>query len=287
MRLSYDISDNLNVYGSYATGFKATSWNLSRDSRPPASIFIPGSIASDPAPAPSPIRDAGLAVNNLTAGTRLAGPEESEVFEIGLKASFDRLAFNMTLFDQTIEGFQSNFFTGTGFAFVNAGEQSAQGLELDFTWSITDSFTLSGAGTFLDPVYDSFVGSVAGDISGTTPSGIPERSTSLAGTYEKTLANGWDFYARADWQHEADTEFFDDPANNALLAPGGYSRGADLVNGSLGIVTESGLGVSIWGRNIFDDQFITTAFPSVAQAGSISGYPNQPRTYGITVRKVF
>lgn len=287
LRLSYDISDNLNVYGSYATGFKATSWNLSRDSRPPASIFIPGSIASDPAPAPSPIRDAGLAVNNLTAGTRLAGPEESEVFEIGLKASFDRLAFNMTLFDQTIEGFQSNFFTGTGFAFVNAGEQSAQGLELDFTWSITDSFTLSGAGTFLDPVYDSFVGSVAGDISGTTPSGIPERSTSLAGTYEKTLANGWDFYARADWQHEADTEFFDDPANNALLAPGGYSRGADLVNGSLGIVTESGLGVSIWGRNIFDDQFITTAFPSVAQAGSISGYPNQPRTYGITVRKVF
>ncbi|MGB2219049.1 MAG: TonB-dependent receptor [Henriciella sp.] len=287
LRLSYDISDNLNLYGSYATGFKATSWNLSRDSRPPASIFIPGSTASVPAPAPSPIRDAGLAVNNLTTGTRLAGPEEAEVFEIGLKASFDNLAFNLTLFDQTIEGFQSNAFTGTGFALVNAGKQSAEGVELDFTWAITDAFTLSGAATFLDPIYDSFVGSAAGDISGTQPSGIPERSTSLAGTYEKTLANGWDFYARADWQHEADTEFFDDPANNALLAPGGFSRGTDLVNGSLGIVTDSGLGVSIWGRNIFDDQYITTAFPSVAQAGSISGYPSQPRTYGITVRKVF
>jgi len=287
LRLAYDLSENVNVYGSYATGFKATSWNLSRDSRPSSAIFIPGSPASDPPPPSSPIRDAGLAVNNLTTGTRLAGPEESEVLEIGLKASFDKIAFNVTLFDQTIKGFQSNAFTGTGFALVNAGEQSAQGLEVDFTWAITDTFTLSGAGTFLDPVYDSFVGSVAGDISGTTPSGIPETSTSLAGTYETTLANGWNFFARADWQYESDTAFFDDPANNALIAPGGYSRGIDLVNGSIGIVTQAGLGVSVWGRNVFDDQSITTAFPSVAQAGSISGYPNQPRTYGVTIRKVF
>lgn len=287
LRLTYDLSENVNVYGSYATGFKATSWNLSRDSRPSSAIFIPGSPASDPPPPSSPIRDAGLAVNNLTTGTRLAGPEESEVLEIGLKASFDKIAFNVTLFDQTIKGFQSNAFTGTGFALVNAGEQSAQGLEVDFTWAITDTFTLSGAGTFLDPVYDSFVGSVAGDISGTTPSGIPETSTSLAGTYETTLANGWNFFARADWQYESDTAFFDDPANNALIAPGGYSRGIDLVNGSIGIVTQAGLGVSVWGRNVFDDQSITTAFPSVAQAGSISGYPNQPRTYGVTIRKVF
>lgn len=287
LRLAYDISDNFNVYGSYATGFKATSWNLSRDSRPSSDIFIPGSSASIPPPPSSPIRDAGLAVNNLTTGTRLAGPEESEVFEIGLKASFDRVAFNVTLFDQTIEGFQSNVFTGTGFALANAGEQSAQGLEVDFTWAITDSFTLSGAGTFLDPVYDSFVNSAAGDISGATPSGIPETSTSLAGTYETTLSNDWDFFARADWQYESDTEFFDDPVNLALIAPGGYSRGIDVVNGSLGIVTPSGLGLSIWGRNVFDDQSITTAFPSVAQAGSISGYPSQPRTYGVTVRKVF
>ena len=287
LRLAYDVSENLNVYGSYATGFKATSWNLSRDSRPPASLFIPGSTASIPAPAPSPIRDAGLAVNNLTTGTRLAGPEESKVFEFGVKASFDTFAFNLALFDQTIEGFQSNAFTGTGFALLNAGEQSVQGVEVDFTWALTESFTLTGAGTFLDPVYDSFVGSVAGDISGTTPSGIPEISTSLAGTYETTLANGWNIFARADWQYEDDTAFFDDPANNALLDPGGYSRGVSLVNASLGVSTESGLGVSLWARNLFDDESITTAFPSVAQAGSISGYPNQPRTYGVTVRKEF
>ena len=34
-RLAWDVADNLNAYISYATGFKASSFNLSRDSRPP------------------------------------------------------------------------------------------------------------------------------------------------------------------------------------------------------------------------------------------------------------
>ena len=33
-RLAYDLTDTVNVYGSYATGYKASSINLSRDSRP-------------------------------------------------------------------------------------------------------------------------------------------------------------------------------------------------------------------------------------------------------------
>ena len=44
-RLAYDISPFLNVYVSYATGFKASSFNLSRDSRPLAAD-IPAIVAS-------------------------------------------------------------------------------------------------------------------------------------------------------------------------------------------------------------------------------------------------
>lgn len=284
LRLAYDATDNLNAYVSYATGFKATSWNLSRDSRPFASDFIPGSAVSGPAS--SPIRDAGLAVNNLTTGTRYAGPEESEVYEIGLKGSFDRFAFNVALFEQKIEGFQSNVFTGTGFALANAGEQSTTGVEFDTTWQATDNLTLTFAGTFLDPTYDSFVNSASGDISGQAPSGIPELSTSVSANYEFTFRN-LDSFVRGDWQYEEASDFFDDPANQALLETVGYTSEVNLFNASAGFVTETGLGVSIWGRNIFDDETITTAFPSVAQAGSLSGYPNQPATYGVTVRKTF
>lgn len=284
LRLAYDLTDNINVYGSYATGFKATSWNLSRDSRPFDSDFIAGSPVTNPPS--SLIRDAGLAVNNLTAGTRFAGPEDSEVFEIGVKGAFSNFAFNFAVFDQTIEGFQSNAFTGTGFALANAGEQSTQGAELDFTWNPTDALTLSFAGTYLDPVYDSFPGSASGDLSGTTPSGIPDIATSVGFNYDFSVGD-WDSYVRADWQYAANTDFFDDPGNQALIDSVGYSREISEINASAGFENQSGVSVSLWARNLLDDERITTAFPSVAQAGSISGYPNQPRTYGVTLRKRF
>ena len=280
-RLSADVNDNVSVYGSYATGFKATSWNLSRDSRPFPADFIPGSAVTSPPP--SPIRDAGLAVNNLTTGTRFAGPEEAEVFEIGLKARVNNFAVNVAVFDQAIKGFQSNVFTGTGFALANAGKQSTKGLEFDATWNPVDQLTLVFAGTFLDPKYDSFPNSASGDLSGETPSGIPKTSTSTSFVYD-FVVNNWDAYVRGDWQHSSSTPYFDSPTNQALI---GIERSFDLFNASAGVTLENDITLSVWGRNIFGEEYVTTAFPSVAQGGSISGYPNQPATYGVTARKTF
>jgi len=45
--------------------------------------------------------------------------------------------------------------------------------------------------------------------------------------------------------------------------------------------------LNLWGRNLTGDEYLLSAFPSVAQAGSISGYPSQPRTYGLTVKYNF
>jgi outer membrane receptor protein involved in Fe transport len=283
LRYAYDVTDNVNAYVSYATGFKATSWNLSRDSRPFPADFIAGSSAGSPPPAGSLIRSAGLALPNLSSGTRYAGPEEAKVLEAGIKAQYDKVAVNLAVFDQTIEGFQSNVFTGTGFALANAGKQSNKGVELDVTWTPIDPLLLSFAGTFQDPVYDSFPNSASGDISGQQPSGVSETLTSTAATYFFKVRD-MESFVRADWQYESPTAYFDDPGNQALIND---EREVSLFNASAGIETESGLAVTLWARNIADDQYITVAFPSVAQAGSISGYPNQPRTFGVTVRKSF
>ena len=282
IRLAYELTDNVNVYGSVATGFKASSWNLSRDSRPFASDFIPGSPVTSPPP--SPIRDAGLAVPNLTTGTRFAGPEESTVYEIGVKAAFDRVAVNLSVFDQSIEGFQSNVFTGTGFALANAGEQSVEGLELDVTWTPIDPLTLVFSGTFLDTLFDSFEEAAGGDLSGEQPCCIPETALSTAATYDFKIAN-WDGFIRGDWQYESEIHLFDNPSLRALSND--LSREVNTVNGSIGFESPNGLGITFWGRNIFEDEYVTTAFPSVAQDGSVSGYPNQPQTYGVTVKKSF
>ena len=96
-----------------------------------------------------------------------------------------------------------------------------------------------------------------------------------------------DGYVRGDWQHEADSNYFDDPVNQAAIEAAGFERGYDLFNASIGLTTSNDISASFWVRNLTQEEFVTTAFPSVAQAGSLSGYPNQPRTYGITLRKEF
>ena len=59
------------------------------------------------------------------------------------------------------------------------------------------------------------------------------------------------------------------------------------LNASFTVRLTNGLDVGVWGRNLTNAQYLTTIFPAVAQSGSVSGYPSQPRTYGGTVRFKF
>lgn len=298
IRANYEITDNINIYATYATGFKATSFNLSRDSRPFAADFIPGSPVTNPAP--SRIRSAGLAVPNLTTGSRFAGPEESEVYEAGLKAQWPLVAFNLAVFKQSIKGFQSNVFTGTGFALANAGEQSTFGIEFDGTVRPADGLNFFVAFTYLDPKYDSFTNSAFGDVSGTTPAGIPALSASMGGAYTYEFSGGTKFTVRGDYSYESDVQiieglpgFVQTSATGvrnfqpALEAARAFRRQVDLVSVSATLELTNGLEISAWARNLLDDQYISTVFDSVAQSQSVSGYPSQPRTYGGTVRFKF
>jgi outer membrane receptor protein involved in Fe transport len=281
-RLAYDITDNINVYGSYATGYKATSWNLSRDSRPTPDDFIPGSPVTDP-PA-SPIRDAGLAIPNLRTGTRFAGPEESEVFEIGLKMAFENLSVNIALFDQNVQDFQTNVLVGqSGRVLANADEQSTKGAEIETVWSPLDGLTLSFAGTFLDAEYDSFPDSAFGDLTGERPAGISKISTSTGAEYSFNIG-ALDAFLRADWQYSSPAAYTDNAALQDFI---GFEREFHLVNASAGFTTESGFGVSVWGRNILDEEYHTSVFTPLLESTSLSGFQNQPATYGVTVRKAF
>lgn len=271
LRLSYDVNESVSTYVSYSTGFKASSWNLSRDSRPFARD-IPALL------------NAGLGVTNLVSGSRFAEPENAEVFELGLKAKFDRASLNVAVFDQSIEGFQGNIFTGTGFILSNAGKQSTRGIEFDLAYFATNALKFNVAGTFLDPEYDSFVGGSGPngpeDLSGQAPAGVNEVSLSLGATYSFTLAS-LDGYLRADYQYDDEVQVVDNISADIA------TREVKQLNASFGLRTENGLSFSVWGRNLTDNDYLLSAFPSLAQAGSFSSYPNEPRTYGVTIKKDF
>ncbi len=302
LRVAYAVSPEVNVYASYATGFKASSINLSRDSRPVLGDFIPATLpdgidgvvgGSNFLSPSSPIKDAGLPITNLTTGTRFAGPEEAEVYEIGVKGQWPGFGFNLAVFDQTIEGFQSFAFTGLGFALANAGKQSVRGFEFDATIVPTDGLVFTFAATHLDPLYDEFTGSTFGDLSGVRPAGIPSWAISTSATYTHEFgASGNRLTSRIDYSHESNTQIIDGVSGFPTLAEGlavarQFRREVNLVNGSMIFSMDNGLEFGLWARNLLDAKFATTIFPGVAQGGTVFGYPNQPRTYGGVVRFKF
>ena len=282
IRLAYDVNPDLNVYASYATGFKASSFNLARDSRP---------LASDLAA----VRAANPTFLNQTSGSRFAGPEHAKVFELGLKGDWDVVSLNLAGFRQDINGFQSNTFTGTGFLLANAGKQRTWGVELESVITPIDPLAINFAVTYLDPTYVSFQNSIVGNLSGTRPAGIPEWTVVLGGQYTHEMGNGDAIVARATYHYESDVQVIEglQPSlwggtAQALAAAAAFRRQVDDVSASLSYeADELGLDISIWGRNLLNDRYLLSLFDSPGQPGSISGYPNQPRTYGVTVRKTF
>jgi len=266
-RVAWEVNDNVNFYATYATGFKASSVDLLRDSAPTPADF-------------AALQALGLADPNSTPGTRFAEPEETELFELGLKTRFNRGSLNLAIFDQTLDNFQSAIFLGTAFVLANAERQSTTGAEIDFKYEPTDYFRFGISATILDSIYDSFTQSSAGDISGRQPAGVPDLSVSVSAQYDFTIGN-WESYIRGDYQYEDDVQVVDNISADIA------SRETKLLNLSAGIRTDNGLSFTLWGRNVTDESFLISAFPSVAQAGSVSGYRNQPRTYGVTIRKDF
>lgn len=299
LRGNFAATDSVNLYIAHATGFKASSFNLSRDSRP--------FIADAPA-----LSAAGLLPNNFTPstqrnfGTRFAEPEDATVTEVGAKARFGFGTVNLALFDQTLKNFQANSFVGTSFVLSNAGETNVRGAELNGRINLLDNLFVDYAGTYLDAKFVDFADApgpagVPIDLTGTRPNNVSELSTSIGVTYEHEFQNGMRGFLRGDYQYESDARISDNlsPEGQATLqaanplATGTFEfdgfadRSQNLVNVSLGLELENGLGVQLWGRNIFNDEFVTTLFPGVAQFGVVNGYPSQPATYGVNIRKNF
>ena len=298
-RANVELTDDLNVYASYATGYKSASFNLSRDSRP----FIADAVA---------LETAGLLPNNYTVatgrnfGTRFADPEESRVIELGAKARFDFGTINAAVFSQKLENFQTNAFVGAAFVLTNAGETRVNGIELSGRLFPTDNFTIDYAGTFLDPEFTDFTNAVGPggtvvDRTGEKPANISDVSLSIGATYEASLGEGVTGFIRGDWQYE-DGTLLDanlapegraaaallNPLETTVAAFEGYEfREQSIFNVSAGIEIDNGIGVQIWGRNITGDDYASTLFPGVAQIGIVNGYPSNVPTYGVNLRKEF
>ena len=264
----------VNAYLSYSTGWKAGAYNLSNDSRPP----------------------------DVNGVGRIARPEDVSVYEAGLKAAFPRGFLNVAIFQQSIKGFQLNEYTGTAFSLVNAGQETTRGVELDMAYVPENWLALTAAATYLDPKYDSFaqatcfvydtvrcpVNPATGrfpdfrNLSGERPAGIPKWSVSTSATVSQDFGDDFGGYLRAEWDYTSATQ------RDANTPPNLATWGQKGVNASLGLTNRPHrLEAVLWARNLTNYHTIIGVFPTVAQSGSYSGFPNQPRTFGLTLRSRF
>ncbi len=279
-RIAYDVADNLNVYGSYSTGFKSGGFNLSSGSTVSAADFA---------------------------------PETTRSFEIGAKSSlFDgAMTVNVALFDQKVTDFQANIFNGTSFDLTNAGERKIQGFEFETTINPFEHLILTGAVTYLDADFTEFLrGSCVSsgfiddtnippelltcsptvngaanpaftntrDFSGEPDLGVPKVSAVTTATLLVPMGN-LEGYVRGEFQYGGKFNAGGDQ-NPLKLVPS-----QSQLNLSGGIANpDQGWQLVGWVKNITNEDFAQGIFDSVAQPGSLNGYPNDPRTYGATLR---
>lgn len=266
--LSWDLSDSVTFYAKAATGFKSSSW-----------VIGPSSPSRDDQAA---IEAAGIATSNQRYGSRLSEPEHATVYEFGVKANFSRGYAYLTLFDQTIEDFQTRAFDGVRFIQSNAGELAIDGVEMDLLYTPTDSWRFSLSATYLDPIYDEysnapgpFGGAPVVDRSGTTPGGIHELSAVGTVVYSFRVGGRWNAFARLEYLYEKGTGLSDSFPD--------ISREVSTANASAGLDFGNGVRARLWARNLNEDEYYTGGFNGVAQPGTVNSFLSEPRTYGITL----
>lgn len=268
VRLNYRPGRRWNAFVNYATGFKASSMNLSRDSRP--SLADMGAV-----------RELGLGLPNLVAGTRFAAPESVRLIEAGMRFQGEGISASVTLFDQRIRDFQTTVFVGNAFVLGNAGAQTTRGMELEGSAALAPWLRIDAALTYLDARYDDYrdaqvVEGQMVDYSGRRVAGVARWTGTVAATAEWPVPAGGHVLLGLIYTRESPVEIRND-------MPGIARRMRDL-RGSLEWRPASGVALSIWGRNLLDDRWLMQTFPGVLQPGTVSGYPNEPRRYGITLR---
>ena len=273
-KLIYSLDDDTNLYAGYSTGFKPISVSVSTD---PA---VYAGQAFDPS-------------------RYFAEPEEVTLIEFGIKKNLDNGYINVTAFSQTIENFQSNNFAGTGFNLANAEEQENIGIELDSMIFFSENFFTTLAIQYIDaefvkhtfgtcdrtrsgdPTDDCAPGERFRDISGTTPASVPDLSFSVTGNYRFDLSDSTDALVRLEYFHEAEHQASDTVSK--AIAP----REVDMVNAAINVTNrDNGFSLTLWGRNINDDEFIQAAF-NVPGSDAQAVYPAPGAIYGLTIAKEF
>lgn len=261
--LSYQVTDDVLTYATYSQGFKSGGFTQRLS---PQDGF-----------------------------TRLPSyePETVDVYEAGFKTTmFDRRvrlngAFFYTDYSDLQIVVQFNPETqmqSVGPVVLNAAEATIKGFELDLTATPIDGLLLEASLGYVDAGYDGFefdealVGvSVTDKIVKT-----PKWSSALGMSYRIPVSDSSYITPRVDWTYSG--SYF----NNAINSPQIFQDSYHLIN--LGIAydnEDNGWGLSLAGKNLTDEKYISAGFSDVVNLGTHEAVFDRGSEWILTVKKSF
>jgi iron complex outermembrane receptor protein len=255
--VEFDIGDSNMLYGSASTGFKAGGF----DARA--------------------AREANLEYED----------ENVTGIEAGLKSRFagGKVETNVALFYSEYEDLQVSTFDGVaGFVVGNAAEFTAQGVEMDGRWRVTDALTLSGALAWTDTEWTKYedatcnsmhrilTGEQLCDRTGLAANNTPEWSGNLIADYYIPIGSSMSFRTTFEALYEG--EYFTESTREI----GTMQDANTILNLRLALEGERWT-FAILGKNLTDEVVIDFS-SEVALSGSdllaptYYGYLRPPRT---------
>jgi len=246
--LSFAASEDVQIYGRLARGFKA------------------GGFDSTTGASPDP-------------GDLRFAPETIDSFELGYKAFLAdrRVRFNAAAFYLDWKDKQEQFFNGVNFITSNAASASNMGVELEIDAYLTPDLILSGAIGHQDAEYDDFNDTATGvDNSGNVLPYSPEWTGFLALDYTYGMASGWLLNLRGEARYN--DKAYADSVNDERWATEAYTN----IDARIGVTSPSGkFGIALWGKNLTEEDYLLGGFEFF---GTSYAAINAPRTYGIELR---
>lgn len=246
--LDWQVQQDLMLYGSISTGFKA------------------GGIQS------------------TTDGSFPYNEENLISYEAGFKwtTAGGKLRFNGSAFYYDYEDLQVFQFVNVGSPptplslLTNASDAKTMGAEFELQWLPVENLFINMGLGLLDAEYKNFIDDLGNDFSGNKITLAPDVSFNGLAQYDIPVSFG-SFTLQVDWSYQ-DKVFFD-ALNNDLLSQDDYW----IWNGRIAWTSVSEQWeVAAWGRNLGDEEYLSYAFDL-----SFFGFQEQmlgtPRMFGLEV----
>lgn len=240
-----------------------------------------------------------LQPDNLPAlTTAVINPEKSTTTELGIKAqSFDgRIQLNADIFDTRVQAFQANVVdTGPGALrgyLANIDEVRVKGIEVDGSVALIDALTLRFSVARAKGGYASYQnGPCPLELTGTAISVCDLSGKPLASLPTLVLSGGFEYvhpaqllglagnlYLRSDFTRRDDTNV------QSSISDYTWIDGYSLVNTSVGFMQGDIWNLSLWMRNVLNEEYMQTLTVQAGNSGLIVGLPSDPATYGLTLK---